>query len=200
MPDRMTCTGRSRTAFNSEFGRFTLLAYEFGDGREHAALVVEPAAGHDAPLVRLQSACLTGTAFHALLCDCRQQLELALTYIAAEGGLVLYLDQEGRSHGLVEKVAQLAEISHGANTYEAARRRHVEPDVRDYAQAALIVAELLGDRPVRLLTNNPDKVRRATKCGIDVAERIALEPDPTPQNSEYLRVKKALMGHVLTKV
>lgn len=185
----------------TEFGTFELKAYEFADGAEHFALVAErPDAADGPPLVRLQSACITGTAFHALMCDCRQQLHAAMEVIDAAGGVVVYLDQEGRGHGAVEKVHQLDEIAHGANTHEAALRRGVEPDVRRFDQAVAVVHDIVGVIPVRFLTNNPDKLHRVRTAGLMVAERVALEPDPTPTNRSYLTTKKNLMGHLLTKV
>jgi 3,4-dihydroxy 2-butanone 4-phosphate synthase/GTP cyclohydrolase II len=186
--------------FTTEFGPFILHAYEFDDGSEHAALATTGEVTMTAPLVRLQSSCLTGTAFHALLCDCRQQLLLALERIGREGGCVIYLDQEGRGHGLVEKVSQLDEIARGANTYEAALNRRVEPDVRHFAGASYILRQLYGNTAVRMLTNNPDKILRAEASGIVVGEREPCEPDPTPTNRSYLEAKKVFMGHLLAKV
>ncbi len=192
---------KSMTRFRSEFGTFELTAYAFG-GAEHAALVAGDLHTENAPLVRVQSSCLTGTAFHALLCDCRQQLEAALATIADAGtGCVIYLAQEGRSHGLVEKINHLRAISEGSNTVDAALHRGVEPDLRDYAAARPILEDLLGElRPVRLLTNNPQKLRGIEAAGVPVRERLPLETPPTPDNIEYLRVKKLRMGHLLSQV
>lgn len=120
--------------------------------------------------------------------------------ISAEGGIVLYLAQEGRSHGLTEKVAQLALIAEGYDTVDAAKLRGKEGDLRRYHDAASILAHLLGDRPIRLLTNNPTKLACVQEAGIAVAERLPLEIDPTDGNREYLRVKKQRMGHLLESV
>lgn len=193
--------GRSSARFQCEFGEFELRGYEFAGGSENAALISigsSPESGP--PLVRLQSACLTGTAFHAMMCDCRQQLQESLTTIACRGGCVIYLDQDGRGHGLVEKVAQLDAIARGANTYEAALHRGVEPDVRNFAQSAFVLNDIYGPTPVRLLTNNPEKLDRAKAAGIAIAGREPIEPEPTASNRDYLAVKKAFMGHILTKV
>ncbi len=184
----------------TDFGSFELRAYEFDDGAEHLAFVRDQPSTEGAPLVRFQSACITGTAFHAVLCDCRQQLHASLELIHESGGMVVYLDQEGRGHGTVEKVAQLGEIAAGANTFEAALRRGVEPDVRSFDQAVYIVHDVLGPVSVRLLTNNPDKLARVQSAGLEVIERVPIEPDPTPANQSYLLTKKELMGHLLTKV
>lgn len=197
----MRIATKSTTTFRSDFGTFGMTAYDI-DGQEHAALVAGDVRAAAFPLVRVQSSCLTGTAFRALLCDCRQQLEASLTCIAQVGtGCVIYLAQEGRSHGLVEKVNHLKAISEGSDTVDAALDRGVEPDLRDYALVPLILDDVLGcRRPIRLLTNNPEKVRGVRSTGIEVSERVPLETDPTPDNIEYLRVKKARMGHLLTRV
>lgn len=191
---------KSTTPFGSAFGRFLLTAYEV-DGHEHAALVAGDLCEEKAPLVRVQSSCLTGTAFHALLCDCRQQLDAALAMVASRGGCVLYLAQEGRGHGLVEKINHISAIAAGADTVDAALDRGVEPDARDYRMVAPMLDDLLGGlRPIRLLTNNPAKIRGLEEAGVAVTERVPLETDPTPGNREYLLVKKQRMGHLLTRV
>ncbi len=187
--------------FRTGLGQFTLHAYEMR-GREHVALVHgQPAESEAAPLVRIQSSCLTGTAFLAELCDCRQQLHEAMERIVSEGsGVVLYLDQEGRSHGLVEKVAQLDLIAGGSDTVDAARTRGKDVDLRRYDDAAVMLRGLVGERSIRLLTNNPEKLERVVAVGIVVSARVPLETEPTPGNQEYLRVKKTRMGHQLTRV
>src|SRR5437868_4729263 len=113
-PEGVRC---SQSKFKSEFGLFDLYAFEFPDGKEHAALVVGEPEKDERPLVRISSACLTATAFLAVVCDCRKQLHLAMKRIQEAGsGVVLYLDQEGRSHGLVGKVEQFAAMNKGRNT------------------------------------------------------------------------------------
>jgi 3,4-dihydroxy 2-butanone 4-phosphate synthase/GTP cyclohydrolase II len=177
-----------------------LHAYDFG-GREHAALVHGLPAEDPVPLVRIQSSCLTGSAFLAELCDCRQQLHEAMRLVADAGhGVVLYLDQEGRSHGLVEKVAQLDLIAHGHDTVDAAALRGREGDLRRYHEAAVILRSLVGTKPIRLLTNNPTKLAGVQEAGVDVAERLPLEVDATDGNRTYLQVKKARLGHLLERV
>jgi 3,4-dihydroxy 2-butanone 4-phosphate synthase/GTP cyclohydrolase II len=191
----------SESPFKTRYGIFRILAFSFPSGSEHAALVAEGTDTDPAPLVRIQSSCLTGTAFGAVLCDCAQQLDLAFRRVAAEqSGVVLYLDQEGRGHGLVEKVAQLSAISRGSDTVDAAEVRGVRPDVRDYAEAGQMLRHLLGERPVRLMTNNPAKMRGVMDAGVRVAERIPLETSPTEGNRAYLLVKKDRMGHLFTQV
>jgi 3,4-dihydroxy 2-butanone 4-phosphate synthase/GTP cyclohydrolase II len=196
IPDR----AHTQARFRSGLGVFTLHAFGI-DGHENVALVAGTPSTSDAPLVRIQSSCLTGTAFLAELCDCRQQLHAAMSEIAEEGtGIVLYLDQEGRSHGLVEKTAQLDLIAGGADTVDAARARGKDLDLRRYDEAAEILRSLIGDRPIRLLTNNPEKLSRVEDAGVKVIERLPLETVPTPGNQSYLRTKKERMGHLLTTV
>jgi len=186
--------------FRSSLGAFIFHAYEI-DGLEHVALVHGDPTAVEEPLVRIQSSCLTGSTFLSELCDCRQQLHAALGRVVEDGaGVVLYLDQEGRSHGLVEKVAQLDLIAGGADTVEAARARGKDVDLRDYTDAVRILDELLGDRRVRMLTNNPTKLASIERAGIRVAQRLPLEVPPTDGNRDYLRVKKRRMGHLLEHV
>lgn len=187
-----------QSPFNSEFGRFTVTAFEFPDGKEHIAMAKGPVDVADEPLVRVQSACLTGTAFLAHLCDCRQQLHLALQRVQeSDAGLVLYLAQEGRGHGLVEKIAQLKLINGGLDTHDAVVARGYTTDPRSYEQAALALRVLVGDRPIRLLTNNPKKLDGLRTAGIKVTEDIRLETTPTPTNYPYIRSKRDKMGHLL---
>ncbi len=188
----------AETPLSSDFGRFRMLAFEFPSGSEHLALVVgDPASSAEPPLVRVQSSCITGTTLHSRLCDCRQQLEMAMELVASASGIVLYLDQEGRSHGLVEKVEQLRLIAGGLDTVEAAEARGRTTDRRRYGEAAWILQRLLGDTPIRALTNSPDKVGALRAEGVAITERVAIQPDPTPGNAEYLRVKRTKMGHLL---
>lgn len=171
------------------------------DGLEHIALVHGDPTHEGLPLVRVQSSCVTGSTLLSELCDCRQQLHEAMRRVVEEGaGIVLYLDQEGRSHGLVEKVAQLDLIARGADTVEAARQRGRDSDLRDYEHAAHILDMLIGSRPIRLLTNNPVKIAGMERAGIQVAERLAIETAPTHGNLEYLRTKKKRMGHLLENI
>lgn len=187
----------SAARFRSSLGLFMLHAFQFGRA-EHAALVYGEPEQDTTPLVRIQSACLTGSAFLAELCDCRQQLHEAMRLVAEHGrGVVLYLDQEGRSHGLVEKVSQLDLIAQGYDTVDAAVLRGREGDLRRYHDAAAMLTHVIGSRPIRLLTNNPTKLACVQEAGIAVAERLPLEVVATDGNREYLRVKKLRMGHLL---
>ena len=166
------------------------------DGAEHVALLVgEPDGGP--PLVRLHSECLTGDVFGSLKCDCGPQLDDALAAIAASGwGILLYLRQEGRGIGLVNKLRAYALQDQGFDTVDANRRIGFGDDERDYAVAARML-EALAQAKVRLLTNNPRKVAGLEAEGIDVAERVPLKAGANPHNEQYLATKRLRSGHQL---
>jgi 3,4-dihydroxy 2-butanone 4-phosphate synthase/GTP cyclohydrolase II len=188
------------TAFSSSFGSFRLQGYDLADGKSHAVVIAGDPTRVRQPLVRLQSSCLTGTALGALLCDCRQQTEESLRRISHEGvGIVLYLDQEGRGHGLAEKVRQLSLITSGVADTSTAAGPDRDVDMRDYTGALAILESLLSKRDIRLLTNNPLKIDAVTRAGWSVS-REAIEIAPTPDNVDYLHVKKTRMGHLLDLV
>lgn len=187
-----------QSPFNSQFGRFTVTAFEFPDGKEHIALSKGPIDVAEEPMVRIQSACLTGTAFLAHLCDCRQQTHLALERVQeSEAGVVIYMAQEGRGHGLVEKIAQLKLITSGMDTYDATVARGHKTDPRSYEQAAVMLRILVGDRPIRLLTNNPKKLDGLRNAGVKVVEDVRHETAATATNYPYMRSKVDKMGHLM---
>ena len=166
------------------------------DGQEHVALIIG-AFGGKPPLVRLHSECLTGDVFGSLKCDCGPQLREALRIIAAAGGgVLLYLRQEGRGIGLANKVRAYSLQDRGLDTVDANRRLGFADDERDYRHAAAMLHQLGIDR-VRLLTNNPGKVRGLEKAGIEVAERVAHQMPANPHNADYLSTKRKKSGHIL---
>lgn len=166
------------------------------DGQEHVALLVGAFAGNP-PLVRLHSECLTGDVFGSLKCDCGPQLKEALRIIgAAGGGILLYLRQEGRGIGLANKVRAYSLQDRGLDTVDANRRLGFADDERDYGHAAAILKSL-GIGRVRLLTNNPDKVRGLETAGIEVTERVAHQMPANPHNADYLATKRKRSGHIL---
>ena len=178
-------------------GRFMLYGfYEASNGAEHTAIVhgkVDQAV--DCP-VRLHSECHTGDVWGSLRCDCREQLEAAIQYVASqERGAVVYLRQEGRGIGLLNKIKayQLQEL--GLDTVEANEYLGYPAEARDYGVAARILA-LLGIQSVALLTNNPDKIEKLTAEGVAVTRRIPLEMPANPHNEFYLATKKRKMGHL----
>jgi GTP cyclohydrolase II len=166
------------------------------DGQEHVALVVG-AFGGKPPLVRLHSECLTGDVFGSLKCDCGPQLRTALHIIGdAGGGVLLYLRQEGRGIGLVNKIRAYSLQDRGLDTVEANLRLGFADDERDYGHAAAML-RALGIDEVRLLTNNPTKVDGLESAGIKVAERVAHQMPANPHNADYLATKRKRSGHLL---
>lgn len=151
------------------------------------------------PLVRIHSQCLTGDVFGSLRCDCRQQLELALSMIANEGaGILIYEQQEGRGIGLMPKLQAYELQDSGLDTVEANERLGFKADHREFGLPAEIL-KLLGVEQVRLLSNNPDKVAALGQAGIEVVERVPCEVTPSPHAEDYLRTKREKLGHLLTE-
>jgi GTP cyclohydrolase II len=166
------------------------------DGNDPVAILIGSPHGRP-PLVRLHSECLTGDVFGSLKCDCGPQLDAAVAAIAADGwGMLLYLRQEGRGIGLVNKLRAYALQDQGFDTVDANLRLGFEDDAREFAVAAAML-ELLGQREVRLLTNNPRKVAALEAAGITVAERLPLQLAPGAHNRLYLATKRDRSGHLL---
>ncbi|WP_433701430.1 GTP cyclohydrolase II [Nocardiopsis sp. CA-288880] len=181
-------------------GPFRLVALrDPSDGQEHAALVLGEVCGGEDVLARAHSECVTGDVFGALRCECGDQLEAALDLICAEGrGVVVYLrGHEGRGIGLVEKVRTLAvQDARGLDTVDSATALGLPVDVRDYGPAARILLHL-GVRSVRLLSNNPAKVRALREHGVEVASRVPLLMPARRENVAYLTAKRDRLGHDL---
>lgn len=182
----------------TKFGRFKIIAfYNNRDGKEHIALVHGNVLGRDKVLTRLHSECLTGDALGSLRCDCRDQLGVALERIAAEGcGVLLYLRQEGRGIGLLNKIRAYALQDGGLDTVDANAALGFRDDERDYAVAAHMLASLTV-RSVELLTNNPRKVDELAKNGIDVSGRVAHVIPANEHNRFYLQTKATRSGHFI---
>ena len=150
------------------------------------------------PLVRIHSQCLTGDVFHSMRCDCRQQLELALSMITRAGaGIVIYEQQEGRGIGLMAKLQAYELQDQGLDTVEANNELGYDNDYREYKLPAEILRQL-GVREARLISNNPEKVAALEGAGIKIAERVSAEVKPYEQSANYLRTKKQKMGHLFT--
>ena len=182
----------------TRFGHFRIIAFwNNRDGKEHLALAHGDVLGAEALPVRMHSECLTGDALGSLRCDCRDQLEAALRDLGArERGLLLYLRQEGRGIGLLNKVRAYALQDQGLDTVEANRALGFRDDERDYAIAAHMLGSL-GVRSVALLTNNPNKVQQLEQHGIRVTGRIPHVMPPNPHNRFYLETKAAKSGHFI---
>lgn len=179
------------------WGTFVIHGFEAGGSSEHVALTLgEPGSG-DAPLVRVHSECLTGDALFSQRCDCGPQLEAAMQAIGQAGcGALVYLRQEGRGIGLLNKIrAYGLQDQHGADTVEANEALGFAPDARDYGVAAAML-ESLGVQRLRLLTNNPQKVDGLTAAGMAVAERVPIMAGRNPHNHTYLETKAAKFGHL----
>ena len=181
-------------------GVFTIHAFEEPDtGKEHVALSMGELADGAPVLMRVHSECLTGDGFGSLRCDCGPQLEAAMAKVAETGrGVILYLRQEGRGIGLVNKVRAYALQDGGADTVEANEQLGFAPDLREYSMCEDMLAHL-GVRSVRLMTNNPRKVAAMEAHGITVAERVPLMTGRNPHNEHYLDTKQDKMGHMLDK-
>ena len=184
----------------TRWGPFQALGFERDGlrGVETALVLIRGALTGDAPLLRLQSQCVTGEVFGSLRCDCAAQLSLAMRLIAAEyRGLVIYDDCEGRGIGLMAKLRAYELQDVGLDTVSANLALGFMADQRDFSLAGAIL-HALGISRVRLLSNNPRKVRALADAGIEVVARIPCEALPTPESLPYLRAKKEKLGHLLT--
>ena len=166
------------------------------DDSEHFALVKQPLFANQVPLVRIHSECITGDVFGSCKCDCGSQLQQSLALIGAEGGILIYLRQEGRGIGLANKLKAYALQEQGYDTVDANVELGLPVDNRDYAVAYQILKHM-GVDVVRLLTNNPTKASAMTDYGIQVSERISLASEPTHENRAYLKTKQEKLGHIL---
>jgi 3,4-dihydroxy 2-butanone 4-phosphate synthase/GTP cyclohydrolase II len=180
------------------YGDFMMTVFDNQlDNMEHFALVKSPKHPNQNPLVRIHSECITGDVFGSCRCDCGYQLQQSLEKIAEEGGVLVYMRQEGRGIGLANKVKAYALQEQGLDTVEANVQLGLPVDQRDYSIAFQILKHL-GVDVLRLLTNNPAKVAGLEKYGIVVTERIPLEMPSTEENHRYLKTKKEKMGHFIT--
>ena len=186
------------TKLPTAFGEFEVIGYRsLVDGKHHLAMVKGEVAGEPDVLVRMHSECLTGDVFHSLRCDCGEQLESALAMIEKEGrGVLVYLSQEGRGIGLLNKLRAYKLQDGGLDTVDANLRLGLPVDLRDYGIGAQILTDL-GLTTIRILTNNPKKIRGLEGYGLSVSGQIRIEPVPNPHNERYLRAKAQRLGHTL---
>ena len=189
-------TREAEAMLPTEYGEFRIYAYRDRiTGEEHAALVMGEVEGEEPVLVRMHSECLTGDALHSLRCDCGFQRDLAMKRIAEEGrGVLVYLRQEGRGIGLVNKIKAYHLQDSGLDTVEANLALGFPPDLRDYGVGAQILYDL-GVRKLRLLTNNPRKIRALGGYGLEVTERVPLRSGDNEHNARYLKAKREKLGH-----
>ena len=178
------------------YGDFTAVAFrERLTGKQHVALVKGDVDGAEDVLVRVHSECLTGDVFHSLRCDCGEQLDLALRRIEQEGrGVLLYLAQEGRGIGLLNKLKAYELQENGLDTVEANLELGFPPDAREYGIGSQILADL-GLTTIRILTNNPKKITGLAGFGLTVVSQEPLEVVPNEENRAYLEVKRSKLGH-----
>jgi 3,4-dihydroxy 2-butanone 4-phosphate synthase/GTP cyclohydrolase II len=181
------------------YGEFSMHVYEslITPDEHHLALVMGDVAGKENVLVRVHSQCLTGDVFHSLRCDCGDQVQRALEIIAGDGeGVLLYMRQEGRGIGLLNKIKTYILQDEGVDTVDANLLLGFKPDERHYGIGAQILADL-GLTTIRLMTNNPTKMVGLEAYGLEIVERIPLQAKPHKRNYDYLKAKKDKMGHIL---
>ncbi|MBU2712683.1 GTP cyclohydrolase II [Zooshikella harenae] len=193
----MTVSFVAASLLPTPFGTFTL--HGFADehtGKEHVALSMGDLGSDEPVLMRVHSECLTGDALFSLRCDCGAQLQAALQTIAENGkGVLLYLRQEGRGIGLLNKIRAYELQDDGADTVEANERLGFAADLRKYDMCKAMLSHF-GVSQVRLLTNNPRKVQALEQQGVEVVERIPLQTGQNPHNERYLAVKAGKLGHL----
>lgn len=189
---------QAETILPTRFGTFTMIGYgqHADQPMPHLALLSERTDfTHPIP-VRVHSECMTGDVFGSLRCDCGEQLEESLRFIGKHGGVVVYLRQEGRGIGLLNKMKAYNLQDEGMNTAEANLHLGYDIDERDYGLAVDILQDL-NIRTILLMTNNPDKIKSLLEAGVVIEKRIPLEIKPHRENYEYLHTKQELMGHLL---
>jgi len=186
------------TKLPTAFGEFRAVGYRsLVDEKHHVAMVKGNVSGEEDVLVRVHSECLTGDVFHSLRCDCGDQLAAALAMIEQEGqGVLLYLSQEGRGIGLLNKLRAYRLQEEGLDTVDANLKLGLPADLRDYGIGAQILVDL-GLTSIRILTNNPKKIHGLEGYGLSVAEQLPIQPVSNPHNEEYLRTKRDKLGHTL---
>lgn len=185
----------------TKYGDFRIAGYRSLTSDEEFVVVYKgKLRTTDAVPVRIHSQCMTGDVFHSAKCDCGEQLQFAMETIAKESrGVVVYQQQEGRGIGIINKIRAYALQDEGADTIEANVRLGLDVDARRYEQCVEILRDL-GLTRVKALTNNPDKIQALRNGGIEVAERVAIEFEPSKDTQKYLSVKKFQMGHLLSLV
>ena len=181
----------------TEWGQFNLTAYSDmeGDRMPHLCMIHESTDLTSPVLVRIHSECITGDLFHSQRCDCGQQLEKAMKMIGEKGGILLYLRQEGRGIGIINKLHAYNKQDEGMDTIEANEALGFDSDNRNY-KIAVDILETLEVTKIQLLTNNPDKIEAFQDSNVSIDERIPLVIEPTEQNKKYMKTKQESLGHL----
>lgn len=189
---------QAETPLPTPSGTFRIIAYadEENNPMPHIAMVSEKTDFSQPMLVRIHSECMTGDVFGSLRCDCGEQLQEAMRQTGERGGIIIYLRQEGRGIGLINKMKAYNLQDKGLNTAEANLHLGFEIDVRDYDIAIQMLKDL-EVKSIKLMTNNPEKVDSFTNSGIKLVDRVPLEITPREENYEYLQTKQKLMGHMI---
>ncbi|MDH3648090.1 MAG: GTP cyclohydrolase II [Saprospiraceae bacterium] len=188
----------SRSVIPTRWGKFEIVAYgtDYNDPMPHLALIHSQQQEQENVLVRIHSECMTGDLFESTRCECGSQLRKSFEQIAEQGGIIIYLRQEGRGIGLIEKLRAYELQDAGLNTVEANMELGHAPDERSF-DLGIQILEDLGIRSIRLLTNNPEKIKAIEGSSIELKERIPLIIEPTKENQDYIQTKKNLLGHML---
>ena len=193
----MTVSFVASAILPTQWGQFTIHGFEDeSNGKEHVALVFGEPDSNQPLLCRVHSECLTGDCMFSLRCDCGPQLQRSMESVAKEGrGIILYLRQEGRGIGLLNKIKAYALQDTGADTVEANVQLGFDPDLREY-QICKPMFDHFGIKSLRLMTNNPEKIDAITEMGIEVTEIVPIHTGSNPHNENYLAVKVDKMGHI----
>ncbi len=196
----MPATFAAQCRLPTPYGEFTMHGFEDADtGQEHIALVLGDLANEDTVLCRVHSECLTGDCLFSMRCDCGSQLQHAMRAISEAGcGVLLYLRQEGRGIGLVNKIRAYELQDRGADTVEANEKLGFDADLRDYTVCRSMFLHLKVKK-IRLMTNNPVKVQALIKLGIEIVERLPIETGKNDHNARYLATKAGKLGHLFGK-
>lgn len=189
----------AETALPTTHGTLRVRAYRNeSTGHEPIAILSETISSKGVP-VRVHDACFTSEVLGSIKCDCKEQLDFAISYIQEHGGVVVYMHQEGRGIGLANKIAAYHLQENGVDTVDANRMLHLPDDAREYHDAVSILADI-GIESIQLLTNNPRKIERLTDLGITIDARIPIEMSASPESTGYLETKRVRMGHLLTPI